>query len=169
MQLETLLDREVEIAKELLLDGKRDRALLVLRRKKLQEAHLKTIDDWLINVESLLANVQLAQLQNQVFSALQQGNEVMKIMQKEVTIEQVERLREDQEAAKEYKETLLSIMGGGEDGVDEIELEAELQGLMDAEAAEVVAQLPVVPTDAAAMKIQEQIEEEGREERMLAA
>jgi charged multivesicular body protein 6 len=168
--LETLLDREVAIAKELLADGKRDRALLALRRKKLQEAQLKTIDDWLINVESLLANVQLAQLQNQVFSALQEGSEVMKTMQKEVTIEQVERLREDQEAAKEYQETLLSIMGGAEDGVDEIELEAELQALMDEEAAEVLAQLPAVPTAAAAIKIQQtEEEEEGREEPMLAA
>jgi len=94
----------------------------------------------------------------------------MKTMQKEVTIEQVERLREDQEAAKEYQETLLSIMGGAEDGVDEIELEAELQALMDEEAAEVLAQLPAVPTAAAAIKIQQtEEEEEGREEPMLAA
>ena len=54
-QVEGLIAREVETAKELLAAKKRERALLALRKKKLREGQLEQIDAYLLNVEQARA------------------------------------------------------------------------------------------------------------------
>jgi charged multivesicular body protein 6 len=57
MQIESLIAREFEIAKELLAAKKRDRALLALRKKKLREGQLEQIDAYLLNVEQVCCSI----------------------------------------------------------------------------------------------------------------
>lgn len=52
-QIEGLIAREIELAKELLAARKRERALLALRKKKLREGQLDQIDAYLLNVEQV--------------------------------------------------------------------------------------------------------------------
>jgi len=48
------VDRELAVAKELVADHKRDRALLALKRRRLHEQRLASLDAWLLNVEQLV-------------------------------------------------------------------------------------------------------------------
>jgi hypothetical protein len=50
-QLETVIEREKEVARELVREKRRDRALIALKKKKVQEDLLKQVDVWLTNVE----------------------------------------------------------------------------------------------------------------------
>jgi charged multivesicular body protein 6 len=54
MQLEARIDQNVSVAKELLAAKKRDRALVALKKKKLNENQVKTIQAWLLNVEDMV-------------------------------------------------------------------------------------------------------------------
>ncbi len=53
-QVEGIIDRELQIARQLIAQKKRDRALLFLKRKKIQEQQVERLDAWLINVEQLV-------------------------------------------------------------------------------------------------------------------
>lgn len=46
------IDREQAIARQLVVSGHRDRALLALKKRRIQETSLEKLDVWLINVES---------------------------------------------------------------------------------------------------------------------
>jgi hypothetical protein len=52
--VEGLVDRELQLARQLLSQKKRERALLALKLKKLHEQRLDQIDAWLLNVEGLV-------------------------------------------------------------------------------------------------------------------
>lgn len=54
LQLEAALDRELSVARLLVAAGKKDRALLALKKRKLQEQQLTRLDVWLLNVEQLV-------------------------------------------------------------------------------------------------------------------
>ena len=49
-----MIDEETRVAKELALQGKRDRALLVLKRRKNQQKQLDNADQILANVQELV-------------------------------------------------------------------------------------------------------------------
>jgi charged multivesicular body protein 6 len=49
------IEREVLVARQLVASGHPDRALLALKKKKLQENTLKTLDAFLLNVESMVS------------------------------------------------------------------------------------------------------------------
>lgn len=49
--MEAVIEAEKQAARDLLREKKKDRALLALKKKKVQEELLKQVDTWLINVE----------------------------------------------------------------------------------------------------------------------
>ena len=69
------------MVRELLRANKKERALLALKRKKLQEKQLENIDAWLLNVESLLLDIESAKRSNQLVDALKTGTAAIKQMQ----------------------------------------------------------------------------------------
>ena len=55
-RIQTVLDREKELAKEALVKGEKQRALLILRRRKYQEQVLVKADTQLENLEQLVTD-----------------------------------------------------------------------------------------------------------------
>jgi charged multivesicular body protein 6 len=109
VQIEKRIEHYLEVARELLAAAKRDRALIALKKKKMNEQQLQNLQAWLLNVEDIVSflsawvwhtlhscslallstqlnNMELRQQQNRVFAALKQGNEAFKTLQKEASV-----------------------------------------------------------------------------------
>ncbi|KAL0381999.1 UNVERIFIED_CONTAM: Vacuolar protein sorting-associated protein [Sesamum calycinum] len=94
-QLEAVIEAEKQAAKDLLREKKKDRALLALKKKKVQEDLLKQVDGWLINVEQqVVCRFELASKQKAVFESLKAGNNAVKAIQSEITLMMFRKLME---------------------------------------------------------------------------
>lgn len=152
-QLEAVIDAEKQAAKDLLREKKKDRALLALKKKKVQEDLLKQVDGWLINVEQQLADVELASKQKAVFESLKSGNNAVKAMQSEISLDDVQKLMDDSAEAKAYQDEINAILGEKLSAEDEEEVLAEFENL---EAQLTLLDLPKVPSVAASTEEQEE-------------
>ncbi|CAG8971891.1 hypothetical protein HYALB_00007806 [Hymenoscyphus albidus] len=138
-----LTSRETAIARELLANGDKPRALLALRRKKYQESLLSKTDAQLEQLEKLTASVEFAQVQKDVLFGLQQGTQVLNEIHKEMGgIERVEMLMGESAEAIAYQREVSDMLGGRISNQDEDEVEDELEAL----EREMGAHLPEVPT-----------------------
>ena len=54
LQIQGNIDREMAVARELVGQGRKERALLALKRRKLQEGQAAKLDAWLLNVEEMV-------------------------------------------------------------------------------------------------------------------
>ncbi|KAK4436627.1 Vacuolar protein sorting-associated protein [Sesamum alatum] len=144
-QLEAVIEAEKQAAKDLLREKKKDRALLALKKKKVQEDLLKQVDGWLINVEQQLADVELASKQKAVFESLKAGNNAVKAIQSEINLDDVQKLMEDTAEAKAYQDEINAILGEKLSAEDEEEILAEFENL---ESQITIQDLPEVPSAA---------------------
>lgn len=147
--VEVRIDHNQKVARELITQQKKDRALLALKKKKINEHQLKQIQAWLLNVEDMLSNVESTKQQNKVLAVLKQGNDVLKDIQKEFTVEDVQKLMDDTAEAKALQDELSEILGQSLTDADEDEVLAELDALEAAVLpadAEEVQKLPSAPT-----------------------
>lgn len=96
-----------------------------------------------------LADVEAVSSQASMLAALKQGTDALKGMQKQVALEDVEKLLQDTADAHDYQQQLQQLLGESWTGQDETAAEAALAALeteVSAEVgAEVAAELPTVP------------------------
>lgn len=148
-RITVLTDRETQIAKQMLAQGDKKKALLALRRKKYQESLLSKTDAQLEQLEKLTSNVEFALIQKDVLFGLQQGTRVLKEINAEMGgIEHIEKLMGETADAIAYQKEISEMLGGKISNQDEDEVEQELESLEDevrglTRTAEVT--LPTVP------------------------
>ncbi|PJF20058.1 hypothetical protein PSACC_00120, partial [Paramicrosporidium saccamoebae] len=111
-----ILGRETEIAKAHLAAGNKPLALLALKKKKYQEGLLESTSAQLLNLEQLV--------EQQVLHGLRQGNSVLTELQKEMSLDEVEKLMSDTAEAE-----ISAMLSGKLTEEDEEDLEAELAQL----------------------------------------
>ena len=157
IQLETLIEREKTVARNLVQAGRKDRALLALRKKKAQEEQMSTLDGLIVNVEQVLANINIAVQQNQVFAVLQEGTKQLKELQKKVTLDEIEKLLADNEEAKEYQEMLQNALAQ-DVSLNEEAVQDDFERLLAEEAMKTAELLPSAPTSkiSSSEKVQEE-------------
>lgn len=113
------MDREEAIAKQHLEAGRKDRALVALRRRKYQQGLLVKTDGQLENLQQLVcvsvhsalsakfslkvSTIEFSLVEASVLHGLKQGNEVLKELHKEMNPESVERLLEETAEAQAYQ------------------------------------------------------------------
>lgn len=103
LQLKFVTERETEIAKEHLKNGNKPLALLALKKRNYQNGLLQKTDDQLFNLEQLVQSIEFAQVEAQVFAGLKSGNQILKELQEEIKIEDVEKLMDDTAEAIAYQ------------------------------------------------------------------
>ncbi|KAF8760830.1 charged multivesicular body protein 6 [Rhizoctonia solani] len=150
-----ILDREQAIAKEALANGNKRVALIALRRRKYQESMLQKTDGQLETLENLVSSIEFALVEKDIIFGLQQGNQVLKTLHAEMSLEDVEKLMEETAEAVAYQneidQMLTSRMTVDEEEAVQRELEqlqAEALGIApihEPSPAEPV-KLPSVPT-----------------------
>ncbi|XP_012251337.2 charged multivesicular body protein 6 [Athalia rosae] len=149
-RIEQSIEKERQIAKKLIHDGKKDRALLLLRKKKFQEQLLTKTDGQLENLEHMVHDLEFAQVEIKVIDGLKVGNTALKKLHDILSIDDIERVldetREGIEKQKEIDDVLTGIMTDE----DESEAEAELAAMLaedEVSLAKEVQKIPEVPQD----------------------
>ncbi|KAG8936518.1 Peptidyl-prolyl cis-trans isomerase cyp8 [Tulasnella sp. 418] len=102
-KIQTILDQEHAIALAALKAGNKTRALTALRRRKYQEGLLQKTDGQLEVLENLVSTVEFALIEKDVMFGLKQGNEVLKQIHAEMSIESVEKLMSETAEAVQYQ------------------------------------------------------------------
>merc|ERR1712156_839868 len=148
-KIEGNLEKDRELAKRLLKEGKKDRAKLLLRKKKYHESLLVKTDGQLSNLETLVHDLEFSQVEQQVLDGLKEGNAALKKANEMFSIDEIEQIMDDTAEAIEKQREIESILSGQLTDEDEKDVLIELEGL--AEDAIVVSdkipELPNVPTD----------------------
>jgi len=148
-KIEENLEKDRELAKRLLKEGKKDRAKLLLRKKKYHESLLVKTDGQLSNLETLVHDLEFSQVEQQVLDGLKEGNAALKKANEMFSIDEIEQIMDDTAEAIEKQREIESILSGQLTDEDEEDVLKELEGL--AEDAIVVSdeipELPNVPTD----------------------
>ncbi|XP_066254964.1 charged multivesicular body protein 6-A [Euwallacea similis] len=155
-RIELTLASDRELAKKLLSKGQKDRALLLLKKKRYQEQLLRKTDGQLENLEKLTHDIEFAQIELQVVDGLKQGNEALKRMNDALNIEDIERILDETREAKEKQDEISSLLSGGLTDEDEEAVEDELAAILK-------EQMPNVPSDDVHIQYEEETSAENEE------
>ncbi|RXN02168.1 Charged multivesicular body protein 6 [Acipenser ruthenus] len=139
------LEKERLLARQLLRDGKKPKALLLLKKKRYQEQLLDKTENQISNLERMVQDIEFAQIEMKVIEGLKIGNDCLKKMHEVMSIEDVERIMEETQDGIDYQRQIDEVLAGSLTQEDEDAVLAELEALTQGE--EEVEELPEVPTE----------------------
>ncbi|MDP2437332.1 MAG: Snf7 family protein [archaeon] len=119
-----------ENARKMLGEGKKDQALLFLKKKRLQEENLKKTEGLLENLEQLINSLEFAKIQSDVFERLKEGNQMLTALNESMNIDDVEQLMEDTREAIAYQKEISEAISGKLTPQDDEAVEDEYQSIL---------------------------------------
>ncbi|XP_058121523.1 charged multivesicular body protein 6 [Anopheles ziemanni] len=155
-RIELSLEKDRELAKRCLANGRKERAKTLLRKKKYQEKLLSNTDAQLETLEKLASDIEFAQVEAQVVSGLKVGNEALKKVNEVLSIDEVEQILDETRESIEKQQEIDALLNGVLTEEDEDEVLAELENLIGAsdqekekgaEEEDIGSRLPDVPDD----------------------
>ncbi|KAK0051160.1 charged multivesicular body protein 6-A [Biomphalaria pfeifferi] len=147
-KISSQLERDRDVARALLKDGKKDKAKLMLRKKKFQETLLSKTDTQLDNIEKLVHDLEYAQVEQEVVKGLQIGNASLKKMHEILSLEDVERIMDETQEGIEKQREIDELLSGGLSDQDEDDVLAELDQIIKSSNEDFQdVELPDVPQD----------------------
>lgn len=164
------IEKDRQVAKQLLKDGKKDKAKLLLRKKKFQETQIEKMDGQLDNIEKMVHDLEFAQIENEVVKGLKKGNESLKKLHQIFSLEDVERIMDETRDAVEYQQEIDDLLAGGLTQQDEDEVLEELDQIIQQTLPDTEVELPEVPGEEPEDKERARAKREKRQpEAMLAS
>ncbi|XP_012675504.1 charged multivesicular body protein 6 [Clupea harengus] len=148
------LDKERLLAKQLLKDGKKEKALLLLKKKRYQDQLLDKTESQISNLERMVQDLEFAQIELKVIEGLKVGNDCLKKMHEVMSVEEVERIMDETQDSIEYQRQIDDMLAGSFTQEDEDAVLAELEAITQGDV-----ELPEVP-DEALPEVPEEEEEE---------
>ena len=123
--------------------------LMRLRARKLQQIAL--LDGQVGNILQVVEQVEMADINKDVYQCLRQGAATLKQLNDEMPIEEVQRILQDTREALDLENEISSLLGAGFSTVDKEALEKQLEELMQptddaAMGRQQVLNLPSVPS-----------------------
>uniref|UniRef100_A0A8C5WNY7 Charged multivesicular body protein 6 n=1 Tax=Laticauda laticaudata TaxID=8630 RepID=A0A8C5WNY7_LATLA len=144
------LERERIVARQLLKDGKKEKAKLLLKKKRYQEQLLDKTENQISNLERMVHDIEFTQIEMKVIEGLKIGNECLNRMHQVMSIEEVERIMDETQEAVEYQRQIDEILSGSFTTEDEDAILAELDAITQEQI-----DLPEVPSEPLPEKISE--------------
>ncbi|XP_022661356.1 charged multivesicular body protein 6-like [Varroa jacobsoni] len=153
-QLETRLEKERQVASRLVKEGKKERALIILKKKKYMEKIIEKTENHLEKIERLTRDVEWAQIEVNVVRNLEQGNEALKSLTALINLDDIEKMLDETRDAAEVQREISDLIIGvaPEIEVDDDALLSELDELIKVEQPAVepnepekILKLPEVP------------------------
>ena len=132
-KIEGNLDKDRELAKRLLKEGKKERAKLLLRKKKYHESLLSKTDGQLNNLETLVNDLEFSQVEKQVLDGLKEGNAALKKANEMFSIDEIEQIMDDTAEAIEKQREIESLLSGQLTEEEEDDVLKELENLVEDE------------------------------------
>ncbi|KAK3924404.1 Charged multivesicular body protein 6 [Frankliniella fusca] len=129
-RIQGTLDKDTELARKLLRDGKKDRARLILRKKKYQEQLLITTDNQLETLEKLTQDLEFASIEAQVINGLKVGNEALKKANAIFSIDEIERIMDETREGVEKQQEIDEMLSGVLSDQDEEDVLSELDEII---------------------------------------
>jgi len=145
-RIEGVLEKDRELARKLLKEGKKDRAKLLLRKKKYQEGLLDQTAGQLDNIERLCQDLEFTQVQKQVLDGLQKGNDALEKANAVFSLDEIESIMSETEDAVEKQREIERMLSGGLTEGEEEDVLGELDNILAELEGEAVPSLPSVPT-----------------------
>ncbi|XP_043803202.1 charged multivesicular body protein 6 [Apis laboriosa] len=161
-RIEQNLEKERLLAKKLIQNKQRERALLLLRKKKFQEQILSKTDGQLENLEHMVHDLEFAQVELRVVDGLKVGNAALKKLHNLLSIDEIEKIMDETKEGIEKQKEIDDILSGELTESDETEVEAELDVLL---AAEVEEKAPEVTEDIILPEVPKELPEKKEERR----
>ncbi|KAK4812079.1 hypothetical protein QYF61_026911 [Mycteria americana] len=123
------LERERALARQLLKEGKREKAMLLLKKKRYQEQLLDKTENQISNLERMVQDIEFTQIEMKVIEGLKIGNECLNKMHQVMSIEEVERIIGETQDAVEYQRQIDEILAGSLTEEDEDAILEELNAI----------------------------------------
>ncbi|KAM6245271.1 charged multivesicular body protein 6 [Porphyrio hochstetteri] len=144
------LERERELARRLLADGRKEKAMLLLKKKRYQEQLLDKTENQISNLERMVQDIEFTQIEMKVIEGLKIGNDCLNKMHQVMSIEEVERIMGETQDAVEYQRQIDEILAGSLTEEDEDAILEELNAITQEQM-----ELPEVPSEPLPEKIPE--------------
>ncbi|XP_063727668.1 charged multivesicular body protein 6-A-like [Symsagittifera roscoffensis] len=149
------LERERQVARQLLQQEKTDRAKCVLRRKRYKESLLAKTDTQLDNLDAMVGEIEMAEIQVKVVDGLKAGKDALAKLQQVLKLDDIEQLMDDTRDAVELQQQIEDTLAGSLTEQDEQAALDELEALIAADEMErgnkdtnnSKMELPEVPDD----------------------
>jgi len=139
------LGKEREVARVLLKNGRKEKAILLLRKKRFQEHLLEQADGLLNNIEQMIGDIETAQLQIDVVQSLEKGNICLKQLHRLMSVEDVEKILDETKESIEYQHEIDSLISGSLTAEDEDDVLLELDDIIKESGTTQLPDLPDVP------------------------
>uniref|UniRef100_A0A3Q3WC38 Uncharacterized protein n=1 Tax=Mola mola TaxID=94237 RepID=A0A3Q3WC38_MOLML len=123
------LDKERLVAKQLLKDGRKAKALLLLKKKRYQDQLLDKTESQISNLERMVQDIEFMQIEMKVIEGLKVGNDCLKSMHEIMSIEDVERILDETQESVEYQRQIDEMLAGNLTQEDEDAVLAELEAI----------------------------------------
>lgn len=146
-KIEAEQEKLKNFARQCLQKGQKDKAKLILKKKRRQETLLQQTDQQIDNLEVMANDIEFAQLEKNVVDGLKVGNESLKKMHQIMSYEDVEKIMEETREGIEYQQELDDLLAGSLTPEDESSVLAELDELLGVNNEEAAINLPDVPTE----------------------
>ncbi|XP_029013610.1 charged multivesicular body protein 6-like isoform X1 [Betta splendens] len=137
------LEKERLLAKQLLKDGRKEKALLLLKKKRYQDQLLETTEGQISNLEHMVQDIEFMQMEMKVIEGLKVGNDCLKSMHEIMSVEDVERILDETQESIEYQRQIDEMLAGALTQEDEDAVLAELEAITQGETVA----LPAVHTE----------------------
>ncbi|XP_049996443.1 charged multivesicular body protein 6 isoform X2 [Alexandromys fortis] len=136
------LERERALARQLLRDGRKERAKLLLKKKRYREQLLDRTENQISSLEAMVQSIEFTQIEMKVMEGLQVGNECLNKMHQVMSIEEVERILDETQDAVEYQRQIDELLAGNFTQEDEDAILEELNAITQEQI-----DLPEVPSE----------------------
>lgn len=141
------LENERQLARKLLHEGRKEKAKLLLKKKRFMEQMLEKTDGQLTNLERMVHDIEYAQIEIQVVEGLKVGNESLKKLHEVLSVEQIEKIMDETHEGIEKQKEIDDLLSGQLTAEDDDAVLAELEALVAEDEAKAVLELPNVPAD----------------------
>uniref|UniRef100_A0A0N4ZI13 Charged multivesicular body protein 6 n=1 Tax=Parastrongyloides trichosuri TaxID=131310 RepID=A0A0N4ZI13_PARTI len=139
---EKTIVHDKELARELLKKGMKDRALLMLKKKKYLEGMIEKTEKQLDTIQRMVNDIEFATIQADVVNKLRTGNEALKQINQLFDLDEIDKIMEETKEGALYQEEISNMLSGAFTSQDEEDLEKELEKLTQQQLDEQLINLP---------------------------